>query len=75
MYLHIQILLQCPFCHKDDTMDDASDDSNFCLEKLSDGTNRLKKTHTYFYQVCIRSKVYSLLHVMTLFRKIIENVA
>ena len=58
MYLHTEIPLQCPFCHKDDTVDDASDDSNFCLEKLSDGTNRLKKTHAYFYQVCIRCKLY-----------------
>ena len=48
MYLHTEIPLQCPFCHKDDTVDDASEDRKFCLEKLSDGTNRLKKTHTYF---------------------------
>ena len=44
--------MQCPFCHKSDTIDDATEDRGFCVEKLPDGRNQLKRKHAYYYQVC-----------------------
>lgn len=44
------ILFQCPYCHRTDFISDATEDTNFCLEKHSDGF-RLKDDHVYYYQV------------------------
>ena len=33
------------------TVDDACKSKNFCLEKLNDGTIRLKRNHDYYIQV------------------------
>ena len=42
---------QCPFCHKDDTIAEAIEDSQFCLTGTS--SFELKHDHAYFYQVII----------------------
>lgn len=39
------------YCHKDDDMETASDDKNFCLQKVDDGNLKLKTNHQYYYQV------------------------
>ena len=52
MYVDLNsTLLQCPFCHKNETIDEASHDKNFCLKKLPDGNFQLKQNHAYYYQV------------------------
>ena len=45
------IFMQCPFCHKSDTIDSATEDRDFCVEKLPDGRNQLKRQHAYYHQV------------------------
>ena len=41
--------LKCPYNCQDKSLDDVARKS-FCLEKLSDGTLRLKYDHSYYYQ-------------------------
>lgn len=47
-------IFQCPYCHKDDTLENSAsdDDSRFCLEKTQSAQLKLKSTHQYYYQVC-----------------------
>jgi hypothetical protein len=45
--------VKCPYCHRDDTIEDAVEDGKFCLEKLSNTEDhfQLKRDHAYYYQV------------------------
>ena len=43
--------VKCPYCKRNDTIEDAADDPRFCLEKCGDGSLSLKRSHEYFYQV------------------------
>ncbi len=44
--------IKCPFCHTNDTISDSiAQDKKFCLDKNTDGTLTLKRSHAYFYQV------------------------
>lgn len=47
------VYFQCPHCKRDTSVSEAAEDSNFCLEELTEGQYQLKRTHAYFYQVCI----------------------
>ena len=42
--------VKCPHCSRNKKLCD-NDKKNFCLEKLEDGRLRLKRDHSYFYQV------------------------
>ena len=37
--------------YKDDSIESAIEDGKFCLEKITDGQNQLKRTHPCYYQV------------------------
>ena len=43
--------IKCPYCHKGENITSAVSDSQFFLQKSSDGTLHLKHQHSYFYQV------------------------
>ncbi len=43
--------IKCPYSHKESTIDDATQDKNFCLKKDSGGRITLKNSHAYYYQV------------------------
>ena len=43
--------IKCPYCHKGDTIEVASEDKKFCLTKGSDGHICLDRVHAYYYQV------------------------
>ncbi|KAJ8031893.1 hypothetical protein HOLleu_25248 [Holothuria leucospilota] len=44
--------IKCPFCAKDKTTEEyALQEKSSCLEKMSDGVLKLKRDHTYAYQV------------------------
>ena len=45
------VFLQCPYCKKDVSVPEATEDTQFCLEELTEGGYQLKHTHAYFYQV------------------------
>ena len=47
------VFLQCPYCKKDVSVSEAAEDTQFCLEELTEGGYQLKRTHAYFYQVCV----------------------
>uniref|UniRef100_A0A1X7TU13 Uncharacterized protein n=1 Tax=Amphimedon queenslandica TaxID=400682 RepID=A0A1X7TU13_AMPQE len=42
--------VKCPYCHKTDSIQEANQDSRFCLEE-KDGRVELKRDHAYYYQV------------------------
>ena len=42
--------IKCPFCLKDQSMEEASGDKRFCLEKVNSHF-QLKRDHQYYYQV------------------------
>ena len=42
---------QCPYCHKDDSMEYAVSDKKFCLQKTANGKPKFKTDHHYYYQV------------------------
>ena len=43
--------IKCPYnCCNQSLEDDACEGKYFCLEKLSDGTLKLKRDHSYYYQ-------------------------
>ena len=46
----LSFYFQCPYCHRDDTVESAARDEGFFLEDL-DGQYQLKRNHTYYYQV------------------------
>ena len=63
--------LQCPFCHKSDTINEAAGDTRFCLTEYASGMYRLKQDHAYYYQVCaiyvytcIQLNFYDLLYLL-----------
>ena len=43
--------IKCPFCKKDQSLEKASDDKHFYLQKDSDGKLKLDSNHIYYYQV------------------------
>ncbi|KAJ8038812.1 hypothetical protein HOLleu_16347 [Holothuria leucospilota] len=44
--------IKCPYCAKDKTTEEyALQEKSSCLEKMSDGVLKLKRDHTYAYQV------------------------
>ena len=45
--------IKCPFCHRNDGIQDAAKDKKFCLQQISDGTGTysLDHSHAYYYQV------------------------
>lgn len=43
--------IKCPFCHRNDGIQEAAQDKMFCLQKGSDGTYKLDHSHAYYYQV------------------------
>ena len=43
-------VLQCPFCHKDDSIERSVSDRRFCLED-SEGKHQLRRDIAYYYQV------------------------
>ena len=42
--------VKCPFCKKDQTVEEASQDKRFCLHEVN-GQLLLKEDHQYYYQV------------------------
>jgi len=42
--------IKCPYCHHGESIADAAEDKNFCLEKDSNGLY-LKHAHAYYYQI------------------------
>ena len=49
----INVILQCPYCHKDDSLEESTSDKQFCLDLTTASGYRLKSTHQYYYQVKI----------------------
>ena len=43
--------IKCPYCHKGDSIEVASEDKKFCLKKRSDGQISLDHAHAYYYQI------------------------
>ena len=43
--------IKCPYCHKESTIDNATQDKNFCLKKDSSGKIYLDHSHAYYFQV------------------------
>ena len=43
--------IKCPYCHRGETVETASQDKKFCLIKNSDGKLALDHTHAYYYQI------------------------
>ena len=42
--------IKCPFCHRNDTIYDSSEqDKTFCLKKSADGLLSLDNSHPYYY--------------------------
>ena len=50
--------IKSPFSKAGMTVEDACKTKNFFLEKLSDGTVRLKRTHYYYLQDCPLGQLY-----------------
>lgn len=66
MMVFLIIILQCPFCHKNDTVDAATEDKTFCIEKVPDGRNQLKRNHASYYQVHFAILLYTVLLITIL---------
>ncbi len=47
--LHV-VFIQCPYCHRNSMLEDAVQESTFCLADTKEGY-RLKHDHAYYYQV------------------------
>ena len=45
--------LQCPYSHRNDTIEDAADSPQLCLETIKGEGYQLKRAHTYYFQVYI----------------------
>ena len=43
--------IKCPYCHKESTIDNATQDKNFCLKKDSSDKIYLDHSHAYYFQV------------------------
>lgn len=43
--------IKCPYCHRGETVETASQDKKFCLIKNSHGKLALDHTHAYYYQI------------------------
>ena len=43
--------IKCPFCHRGESIECASEDKKFCLQKDFDGNLHLDHTHAYYHQV------------------------
>ena len=43
--------IKCPYCHRGETVETASQDKQFCLIKNSHGKLALNHTHAYYYQI------------------------
>ena len=43
--------IKCPYCHRGETVETASQYKKFCLIKNSDGKLALDHTHAYYYQI------------------------
>ena len=43
--------VKCPYKHRDHSIADSCKDSAFCLYSDEDGSQQLKRTHDYYYQI------------------------
>ena len=50
-FISVCNILQCPYCHKDQSILEAAEDKDFCLEHMSADPEdyRLKRNHAYYY--------------------------
>lgn len=53
MLFLIFLSLQCPYCHRNESIEDAADSPQFCLEETREGGYQLKRSHAYYFQVCM----------------------
>ena len=42
----INVILQCPYCHKDDSLEESTSDKQFCLDLTAASGYLLKSTYT-----------------------------
>ena len=64
MHIHVSMSIQCSYCHRNESIEDAADSSNFCLEHKPEGGFQLRRNHAYYFQVCIILCICSVLFIM-----------